>query len=71
MAAIDNITSAKSSTSVVSGAVSVLREKWAQYKVYRRTLNELNSLSGRELADLGLNHSMLQSVAYETAYGAK
>ncbi|MFP3383672.1 DUF1127 domain-containing protein [Tritonibacter sp. SIMBA_163] len=54
-------------TQMIQGA----REKFAQYRVYRETLNELNALSGRELADLGLNRSMLKRVAIEAAYGDK
>lgn len=46
-----------------------IRAKYAQYRVYRETLNELNALSGRELADLGLNRSMLKRIALEAAYG--
>lgn len=43
----------------------------AARSVYKTTLNELNDLSSRELADLGLNHSTLRSTAYEAAYGKK
>ena len=43
-------------------------ERNEQYKVYRTTFNELNGLSGRELADLGLNRSMIRDVAIEAAY---
>ncbi|MCG7630406.1 DUF1127 domain-containing protein [Epibacterium sp. MM17-32] len=52
----------------VAQMVQALREKIAQYRVYRQTLTELNALSGRELADLGLNRSMLKRVALEAAY---
>lgn len=47
-----------------------LAERYAKYKTYRETLTELQSLSGRELADLGLSRSNLKSVAYEAAYKA-
>lgn len=40
-----------------------------QYKVYRNTCNELNALTDRELSDLGINRSMIQSIATEAAYG--
>ena len=30
---------------------------------YKRTLNELNSLTDRELADLGLHRGMIRSIA--------
>ena len=42
----------------------------AQYRLYRTTLAELQSLGDRELADLGLNRSVLRSVAYRAAYKA-
>mgnify|MGYP001800802140 CR=1 FL=1 len=46
-----------------------LADKAAKRKVYRTTLAELESLSHRDLADLGLNSSMLKSIAFEAAYG--
>lgn len=49
--------------------VATVREALARRKVYRQTLNELKSLSERELGDLGLHHSMLTRVALEAAYG--
>jgi len=38
-------------------------------RVYRQTLRELNGLTTRELADLGLHRSMITRVAFEAAYG--
>ncbi|KEO61559.1 hypothetical protein DT23_00910 [Thioclava indica] len=46
-----------------------ISEALARRKVYRQTLNELRSLSRRELDDLGLHASMITRVAYEAAYG--
>lgn len=46
---------------------SNLAEKWRQYRVYRTTINELMSLSDRELADLGMSRSMVRRVAIEAA----
>lgn len=46
-----------------------LSEKATKRKVYRTTLAELQSLSNRDLSDLGLNPTMLKSIAYEAAYG--
>jgi uncharacterized protein YjiS (DUF1127 family) len=48
-----------------------IAEAWRAYRVYRQTLAELQALSPRELNDLGLNYSMLQSVALEAAYGKR
>ncbi|MGB7318095.1 MAG: DUF1127 domain-containing protein [Planktotalea sp.] len=38
--------------------------------VFNQTLNELSSLSTRELNDLGLSRSMIRRIAYEAAYQA-
>jgi uncharacterized protein YjiS (DUF1127 family) len=46
-------------------------EARAQRKVYNITLNELNSLNNRELADLGISSSEIPFIAREAAYGAK
>lgn len=46
-----------------------LAEAWRAHRVYRQTLTELQGLSPRELNDLGLNPSMLHSIALEAAYG--
>jgi len=46
-----------------------LADAWRAHRVYRETLRELQGLSMREMADLGLNPSMLNSIALEAAYG--
>lgn len=51
------------------GLIADFREALARRRVYRRTLNELHGLSGRELADLGISRSMITRVALEAAYG--
>ncbi len=53
----------------VSGLVGELTQRFARYKTYRRTLEELEALSDRELTDLGLSRSMTRSIAYKAAYG--
>ena len=40
-----------------------------RYAVYRETLGELNALSDRDLADMGMHRSMLEDVAKAAAYG--
>lgn len=45
-----------------------LRARLARRKIYTQTLRELQSLSNRELADLGLNRSIIRRVAYQAAY---
>lgn len=65
-----------SSTQVIGFAIgnriaslrSRIADALARRKVYRTTLAELNSLTSRDLADLGLNRSMVQSVAFQAAY---
>ncbi len=52
---------------------AALRAVWAEKaekrKVYRTTLAELESLSNRDLSDLGMSRAMIKSVAIEAAYG--
>ena len=49
--------------------VSNAAEAFALKREYRKTVSELSSLSGRELADLGLNRSSIRAAAYEAVYG--
>lgn len=52
---------------VIDAAYDRLMLRRAHSKCYRRTLNELNSLSDRDLADLGLHRADLHRVARESA----
>ncbi|AML50457.1 DUF1127 domain-containing protein [Falsihalocynthiibacter arcticus] len=52
----------------IIAAYKGLVERHEQYKVYCATFNELNALSGRDLADLGMNRSMISDIALEAAY---
>ncbi len=63
-------TAATNVRSDAQGFFADLAERYAKYRVYRTTLNELRGLSDRELADLALSRSMLRSIAYEAAYKA-
>ena len=56
-------------TEKASGFFASLVERFARYRVYRTTVNELSTLSNKELADLGLSRSGIRSVAYNVAYG--
>lgn len=53
--------------------VASLRDAWAEKlakrKLYNKTLAELDSLSNRDLADLGMSRSTIKSVALEAVYG--
>jgi uncharacterized protein YjiS (DUF1127 family) len=53
----------------VSSFFSELGEMYQRYRVFKQTMNELNALSSRELADLGIHRSMITRVALEAAYG--
>ncbi|MEO1919278.1 MAG: DUF1127 domain-containing protein [Paracoccaceae bacterium] len=44
------------------------REAYAQHRLYAKTMNELQSLSNRELADLGLGRGSLHDTAYAAVY---
>mgnify|MGYP005992209883 CR=1 FL=1 len=46
-----------------------LVERVARHRVYRETMVELESLSNRELSDLGLSRAGIKSIALEAAYG--
>ncbi|NOD92251.1 DUF1127 domain-containing protein [Ruegeria sp. HKCCD4884] len=43
------------------------KTRFARYRMYRQTVNELSYLSNRELADLGLHRSMIRRVAMQAA----
>ncbi|KPA20872.1 hypothetical protein shim_27880 [Shimia sp. SK013] len=51
----------------LSVLLSNLAEKWRQHRVYRETYTELMNLSDRDLADLGLNRSMIRRLATEAS----
>ena len=41
----------------------------AKRRVYRDTLHELENLTARELADMGIAPMAIRDIAYEAAYG--
>ncbi|WP_170422733.1 DUF1127 domain-containing protein [Ruegeria arenilitoris] len=43
------------------------KTRFARYRIYRQTVNELSELSNRELADLGLHRSMIRRLALQAA----
>ncbi len=51
----------------VDAILQSFRKARAQRKVYRETLNELNSLSPRELDDLGIHAAEIPFIAREAA----
>ncbi|SMY07703.1 DUF1127 domain-containing protein [Flavimaricola marinus] len=54
-----------------SGLRASLADRYAKYKVYRSTMTELDTLSDRELADLGIHRSSIRAIAIEAAYDTK
>lgn len=53
----------------IQGMVETFRTALARRAIYRQTLRELNALTQRELADLGIHRSMITRLAREAAYG--
>lgn len=47
--------------------VARLAQRWAAYQTYRRTLFELETLTDRELNDIGLSRWDIRRVARESA----
>ena len=58
-----------SSVDTESGLWARVGKALADYRLYRSTLDELRSLSDRELADLGLSRLSIRDIAYESVYG--
>lgn len=52
------------------GLFAGIRKTLAEYRLYRRTLTELDGLNDRELRDLGLSRLSIRQVAYDSVYGA-
>lgn len=44
-----------------------LAQSYNRFRKYHETLNELNNLGDRELADLGLNRSQFRKIAQDAA----
>ena len=53
-----------------SGIVAHLRQVFTDYRLFRKTLDELQSLSDRELADLGMSRLSIRDIARESVSGA-
>lgn len=51
-----------------SALVKSVMDSLARRRIYRQTVRELNALSTRELADLGIHRSMITRIALEAAY---
>ncbi len=53
----------------LANALQALRDGLRQYRTYRKTRNELLALSDHDLEDIGLNRSMIERVALDSAFG--
>ncbi len=60
--------STNSGTEGLGGWIARIRRSMADYRLYRRTMEELESLSDRELNDLGLSRLVLRDVARQAVY---
>jgi uncharacterized protein YjiS (DUF1127 family) len=49
---------------------SGLAKAIADWRVYQRTVSELDAMSDRDLADLGVSRLSIRDIAREAAYGA-
>lgn len=54
----------------LSGFTARLRQTFAQYRLFRQTVAELDQLNDRELADLGISRLQIGEIARESVYGA-
>jgi uncharacterized protein YjiS (DUF1127 family) len=52
------------------GWLAGVRQAFADYRRYRQTVEELNALSDRELADLDIARFAIRDVARDSVYGA-
>lgn len=63
----DNRTATVSIADRFAAFASNFAEAYAQRKLYKTTYHELDALSNRELADLGIHRSMIKSIALEAS----
>ncbi len=58
-----------SNLSAASYKVTEALTRFEKFYLYRRTVNELMSLSDKELSDLGFGRSEIRRIAQESVYG--
>lgn len=69
MAFVSHIRATQTGTqNPISTAFHNMLERFKEYRLYRKTLAELNQLSDRELADIGLSRSMARRVAFDATH---
>ncbi|MEM7491468.1 MAG: DUF1127 domain-containing protein [Pseudomonadota bacterium] len=64
-----NATAIATPRGALAARLAKLKAEWTKWRLYRRTLDELSSLSDRDLDDLGLSRAMIRGIALEAAYG--
>ena len=69
MAHVMNFPSATKTQGATGGFFAAIAKAFADYRLYTRTVAELNTLSPRELQDLGLSRFVIRDVAREAVYG--
>ena len=67
MSAIDFF-NAKDRSANRAGFLGGLTKRVQRYRTYRQTLDELQSLSDRELDDLNISRHSMRALAYRAAY---
>jgi uncharacterized protein YjiS (DUF1127 family) len=56
-------------TGGLGSLIERLRRGYANYQLYRKTLDELEVLNDRELNDLGISRLVIREIARESVYG--
>ncbi|WP_293573926.1 DUF1127 domain-containing protein [Phaeobacter sp.] len=54
----------------IRSGLQAIQDRRALSREYNRTLAELNALSDRDLADIGIGRSDIETLAREHVYGA-
>ena len=60
---------ARSEETGLAGLLARTRKRFADYRLFRQTMDELDRLNDRELADLGLSRLSIREIAHESVYG--
>lgn len=68
MSTMNTVNTAPSFGTRIANFFTTLSARRAQYAVYLTTVRELESLSARELNDLGIHHGSIRAIAYQAAY---
>lgn len=53
----------------VTAVFASLRQSQADYRLFKNTMSELQSLETRELTDLGIYRSDIRAIAHKSVYG--